>query len=218
MDRSSTIANENGFESGVVEALLVQPGETVAVGTVLATLRAGAEAAAGVAPEPEVAVEISAIVDTRPPDRVNLLKNPGGEDGMNHWTCGGKSEGWPKIDPDTYGPSPSNHSGKHRFGISWGWETGDAFQHQTVAVEAGKTYEAGFWVSKMVGSDESVEMLWIDGGAFGGKEQSLYRTPDRIAQNTDSGKLRSAPTAWRRLGSRFLNLILLPRVFQDPGI
>jgi hypothetical protein len=128
--------------------------------------------------EPKVAVEISTIIDTRPPDRRNLLKNPSAEEGMDHWTTGGNPGGWPKTNPDTHGPCPSNHSGKHRFGISWGWTTGDAFQHQTVPVEAGKVYEAGFWVSKMVGSDESVELLWIDGEQFGGKERSLYRTPD----------------------------------------
>jgi hypothetical protein len=127
--------------------------------------------------EPEVGVTISAIIDTRPPDRPNLLKNFGAEEGMEHWTIGGNPEGWPRIDPDTHGPDPSNHSGDHRFGISWGWTTGDAFQYQTVAVEAGKAYEAGFWVSKMVGSDESVELLWID-GEFGGEEQLLYRTPE----------------------------------------
>lgn len=127
---------------------------------------------------PEVGVTISTIVDIRMPDRPNLLKNPGAEEGMEYWTIGGNPKGWPKADPATHGPNPSNHSGNHRFGISWGWETGDAFQYQTVSVEAGRTYEAGLWVSKMVGSDESVEMLWIDGRELGGQEQSLYRTRD----------------------------------------
>lgn len=100
----------------------------------------------------------------------NLLLNPGAEEGdYSWWTIGGD----PVIDPSTHIPDPANHSGQHRFGMSVGWGTADFYQYQQVAVVADATYEAGMWAVKEDGTDETLELTWID-GPFGGTEQRLY--------------------------------------------
>ena len=81
--------------------------------------------------------------------------------------------GDPVIDPTTHIPDPPNHSGEHRFGMSVGWGKADFYQHQKIKVIPGATYEAGMWAAKADGTDETLEMSWVD-GEFGGKEDLLY--------------------------------------------
>lgn len=100
----------------------------------------------------------------------NLILNGGAEQGSFFgWTVGGD----PVIDPTTHIPDPPNHSGQHRFGMSVGWSKADFYQYQRMKVKPGAAYEAGMWAAKADGSDETLEMTWID-GQFGGTENRLY--------------------------------------------
>jgi hypothetical protein len=89
-----------------------------------------------------------------------------------------------RIDDSTYIPVPSYHSGSHRFGTSVGWGTTDTYMYQQVSVTPGNTYEAGFWLVEMDGTDEYVQMNWIN-GTFGGTEQSLYATTGPASYYSD---------------------------------
>ncbi|MBW8039351.1 MAG: hypothetical protein FVQ85_05075 [Planctomycetes bacterium] len=103
-------------------------------------------------------------------DGDNLILNGGAEQGdFFGWTIGGD----PTIDPSTHIPDPPNHSGQHRFGMSVGWGKADFYQYQKIKVKLNATYEVGMWAAKADGTDETLEMSWID-GAFGGKENRLY--------------------------------------------
>jgi len=121
--------------------------------------------------------ETGAASKAAPPAKpgANLLINPGAEEGMTGWTGGGEPAYAPQIDPETHTPNPPNHSGNHRFGLSVGWSTADCYQYQTIPVEPGQTYEASLWLTRRNGTDEVLEMLWID-GEWPGKEQVLYRS------------------------------------------
>ncbi len=103
-------------------------------------------------------------------DGDNLILNGGAEQGdFFGWNIGGD----PTIDPSTHIPDPPNHTGNHRFGMSVGWGKADFYQYQKIKVKIGATYEAGMWAAKADGTDETLQMSWID-GAFGGKENRLY--------------------------------------------
>jgi hypothetical protein len=129
-------------------------------------------------PTPSPTVGSPTPTPTAPPQGSNLLLNPGAElNSFQYWTTGTNRVGQPRLDPDTYIPSPPNHSGSHRFGMAVGWDTVDCFMYQTVNVLPGHTYEAGFWIVKQDGTDETFEMSWVD-GAFGGTENTLYFVPD----------------------------------------
>jgi hypothetical protein len=82
---------------------------------------------------------------------------------MSGWVSAGNPGNLPMIDPETHVPVPENHSGRHRFGISRGWQTLDCLQYQEVKVQPGTQYHAGFWYTHQDGTDEVVELLWIDG-------------------------------------------------------
>ncbi len=125
----------------------------------------------GGAPEPEPAGPVA----RKPGPDGNLLVNGGAETGdFTGWTMGSD----PIIDPSTALPSPLNHSGNHRFGISVGWAEADMYQYQEVpGLTPGVPYVAGMWASHADGTDESAELLWCD-GRFGGMEHQLARTAD----------------------------------------
>jgi hypothetical protein len=118
---------------------------------------------------------ISIYEYTEPPEPgENLLVNPGAETGdFTGWTTGGSPGGQPLIDPSTHVPSPANHSGSHRFGMSVGWSTANCYQYQSIVVQAGHTYSASLWACHKDGTDEHVEMAWID-GSWPGTELELY--------------------------------------------
>lgn len=104
----------------------------------------------------------------------NLLQNPGAETGdYSFWTTGGDHA--LSIDPSTHVPNPPNHSGSHRFGLSVGWQTADAWMYQTVDVIPGESYEASGYLLKMDGTDEYFECHWIN-GAWGGEENLIYNS------------------------------------------
>jgi hypothetical protein len=105
----------------------------------------------------------------------NLVLNGGAEAGDFSW--------WqvisdPVIDPSTDIPDPPNHEGKHRFGISIGWNRADMGQYQEIpGIVPGEAYTAGMWAYHRDGTDESAEMLWCD-GPYGGEEHTLVRTDE----------------------------------------
>jgi hypothetical protein len=104
----------------------------------------------------------------------NLLTNPGAETGdFTGWTRGGSPSGQPVIDPWTDIPSPPNHTGDHRFGISVGWAEADCYQYQTFPVEPYHRYEVDLWYSKQDGTDDFLVVSWAN-GAFGAPEDVLY--------------------------------------------
>lgn len=104
----------------------------------------------------------------------NLLKNPGAEMGdYSFWTTGGDKT--LIIDPSTHIPTPPNHSGSHRFGLSVGWDTADAWMYQQIDVVPGASYATSLWLVKRDGTDESVTFSWIN-GPWGGEENILYNT------------------------------------------
>jgi hypothetical protein len=110
---------------------------------------------------------------TPTPNVGNLLLNPGAETGdFSYWTIGGQK--LPVIDPVSDIPSPPNHSGNHRFGLSAGWETADSYQYQTVNVVPGASYQASMWIVRENGTDESLEMTWFDGDWQQGTERRIY--------------------------------------------
>lgn len=124
---------------------------------------------------PETAPAIASGPRKPGPDG-NLLLNGGAENGtFANWTVGSD----PTIDPSTDIPSPANHSGRHRFGISVGWAVADMYQYQEVpGVTAGQPYVASMWACHRDGTDESAELAWCD-GPFGGPEHLIARTePD----------------------------------------
>lgn len=127
---------------------------------------------------------------TQPRPGANLLYNPGAEGSFAGWTTGGMPSDQPTIDPWTHVPDPPNRSGNHRFGLSVGWKTADCYQYQTVGVTPGQSYEAGFWVTHENGTDETVELAWID-GAWGGTEETLIRT--REEREPEWTEYRSQP-------------------------
>lgn len=113
------------------------------------------------------------VVPTPTPGLGNLLLNPGAETGdFSYWTIGGQK--LPVIDPVSDVPTPANHSGSHRFGLSAGWETADSYQYQTVNVVPGASYQASLWLVRRDGTDESLEMTWFDGNWQQGTEQRIY--------------------------------------------
>jgi len=103
----------------------------------------------------------------------NLIVNGGAETGdFRFWQVGAD----PMIDPPTHVPTPPNHSGRHRFGISAGWVTADMYQVQQVpGIVPGRAYQAGMWVCHEDGTDEYAQLLWCD-GPFGGEEHLLAQT------------------------------------------
>jgi hypothetical protein len=104
----------------------------------------------------------------------NLMVNPGAETGdFTGWNTGGYPSGQPMINPPTDVPSPPNHSGDYRFGLSVTSETANCYQYQTIVVDPGSMYTAGLSACHMNGTDEHVQMSWID-GAWPGTENVLY--------------------------------------------
>lgn len=119
-----------------------------------------------------------------PAPGTNLLVNPGAETGdLSGWTRGGSPFTMPRVDPPTHLPTPVNHSGSHRFGISLGWETGNVYMYQQVNVTPGRTYEVRAWYCKQDGTDETLALTWID-GAFGGSEKTLYFIASTVVRPT----------------------------------
>ncbi len=92
----------------------------------------------------------------------NLLNNPGAETGdLTSWSWGGNV--FPKIDPSVYIPSPSNHSGSHRFG----WDTGfvadqKGYMYQVVDTVPGHNYEFGFYMTQREGTDEYLDSYYAN--------------------------------------------------------
>ncbi len=103
----------------------------------------------------------------------NLIANAGAEAGdFSFWQVGSD----PTIDPCTAIPTPANHSGAHRFGISVGWAEADMYQYQEVpGIVPGQPYRAGMWACHEDGTDEHAQLLWCD-GPFGSEERLLTQT------------------------------------------
>ena len=115
----------------------------------------------------------------------NLLLNPGAEEGsFAGWTTGGTPSGQPLIDPSTHLPTPRNHTGLHRFGVSVGWSTADCYQYQEIPVVPGHTHEVSLWYVKEDGTDEVITVAWAD-GPFGSPETVLYSDAGRKPEWTE---------------------------------
>jgi hypothetical protein len=115
----------------------------------------------------------------------NLLQNPGAETGdFSYWTTGiVNGPNAPRLDPDQYVPSPPNRSGSHRFGYQIGWQSGEAYQYQTVDVVPGASYSASMWFVRQDGTDEAVDMTWFDGVWQQGVERTIYTNSGAAVSN-----------------------------------
>jgi hypothetical protein len=129
-------------------------------------------APAGVIPTPVPTV--TPTPEPTPGPGSNLLVNPGAEYGdFTAWTTGGSPSGQPLINPTTHLPSPRNHTGDYRFGMSVGWAVANCWQYQAITVTPGMEYTTSLWACHSDGTDEHVQFSWID-GTFGGAENVLY--------------------------------------------
>jgi len=129
--------------------------------------------------------ETSTPEPTATPTSGNLLQNPGAEYGdFSFWTTGiVNGPNAPRLDPDQFIPSPANHSGSHRFGFQIGWQSGEAYQYQTVDVVPGASYDASMWIVREDGTDDAVDMTWYDGVWEQGVERTIYTNSGSAVSN-----------------------------------
>ncbi len=104
----------------------------------------------------------------------DLIINGGAETGdLTGWNIRSTIEGtYPsavvQIDGTDDVINPPNHSGNHRFTVSYYYRFVCFFQYQTIDVIPGREYELGFSVTQRPGKDHFMSMYWFDGEVLPG--------------------------------------------------